>query len=644
MNNKVAAFGQRRAGVYLLSEIYDPDNVTSSIQNINKVIPAIGSLVVDDTVGEHNLLYVVYSVDAVTHKSTLVRAGTSLIDDDDNTDLRMLFFNPTPVETYYTTRDTERQSGTEYYTKSGNTYTLYTGTLVSGTTYYEKKMLYNLAIDSRISVYTTSATKYIIYRTTSLTSVTGSTEVISQFYKDGDNVIENCFIPMESIVIPSVNNQGQDIACDAKRPKDCYTDIQPVTGDKYLVVVYGEGDHIISQFVLTGHSMSALTDLNRARRVIVGMTVNSTQHDGDNFYILQNQDPREVPFDLVLTYSDNSHEIIPIDNNTAFAIMEENLSSVAEGSEIDVVFKYFPSPTEALDTLNDTNNPDSIRNYKIGETGRYIAITRKITVRKSVSSEISKISPILYYNNSKYNILPMVYMTDRSESQSSRNVPGHSVKTVVGFSGVATGQQTVTLNFFKQESGTIETVSRSYLITLTANDINGIYYTYRDSVGANVIYGKSPRPKLTRVVNEDPLDTSISYKFNSTVETGQYSAADLFLKYYYYNASPPVPYSGSSARQPTHFRIRKLNVTNWENQETDADAIPIVSEEIPIQTFFAKEESLRNVGVTEALAEYADKPGTAIVEFLYKDMLIGRSEVLYGVGVDVVEANPQAGT
>ena len=41
MNDKVPVFGQRRAGVYLLSEIYNPDNVTSSVQNVGKVIRGI---------------------------------------------------------------------------------------------------------------------------------------------------------------------------------------------------------------------------------------------------------------------------------------------------------------------------------------------------------------------------------------------------------------------------------------------------------------------------------------------------------------------------------------------------------------------------------------------------------------------------
>ena len=88
MNNKVSVFGQRRAGVYLLSEIYNPDDVTSSVQNINKVVPAIGSLVVDDTVGNHNTLYVVYSVDPITHRSTLVNA--CILDTTDDSTIKII--------------------------------------------------------------------------------------------------------------------------------------------------------------------------------------------------------------------------------------------------------------------------------------------------------------------------------------------------------------------------------------------------------------------------------------------------------------------------------------------------------------------------------------------------------------------------
>ena len=120
MNNKVPAFGQRRCGVYLLSEIYDPDDTSSSVQNINKVIPAIGSLVVDDTIGEHNTLYVVYSVDAVTHKCTLVSASIMESADmvGDTRDLRMLFGDTNSVDLYYETEDTTRQAGVDYYVRN----------------------------------------------------------------------------------------------------------------------------------------------------------------------------------------------------------------------------------------------------------------------------------------------------------------------------------------------------------------------------------------------------------------------------------------------------------------------------------------------------------------------------------------------
>ena len=194
MNNKVSVFGQRRAGVYLLSEIYNPDDVTSSVQNINKVVPAIGSLVVDDTVGNHNTLYVVYSVDPITHRSTLVNA--CILDTTDDSTINFsygnnnykLFFSETPIDVYFKTKDTTPQPSKLYYTRQVVNdkviYTLFTElTFSPNVTYYESVKCYEAAVDSRLAIYNNDAVSFTVFRSVAINATDGNNDVISWYYK-----------------------------------------------------------------------------------------------------------------------------------------------------------------------------------------------------------------------------------------------------------------------------------------------------------------------------------------------------------------------------------------------------------------------------------------------------------------------------
>ena len=625
MNNKVAAFGQRRAGVYLLSEIYNPDDTSSSVQNINKVIPAIGSLVVDDTVGEHNTLYVVYSVDAVTHKSTLVNAAfnesSNMIGDDANT-MRMLFFSHAPTEYYYVVDVSGgRQPGVEYYIKSGSAFVLYTGDFVSGTTYYAKKMMTELHIDGRLSVYTSLANKYTIYH--SATSTATAAQRISQYYLNGDgDMVEASMIPMERIMIPATNNEGDDIVTDAYRPVTCFTDLEMVDGDKYLVDVYDAAGGIISQFTLVGHDMSALVDINNAHRAITSMSVQCSQMSGNQFVIMANQTLDDLAFYLTIEYDRGDPIVIAIDNVNAY--MHADISSLSVGGTIPILFKYYPSPSESLGITAGSTS------YTIGATGRYISITKSLTMVESAASTKSKIAPIIYYRNNTFGLAPLVYFSDHTTTPAISTNYGTEA-AVSGFTpSNITREQEVTLTYFKESiSDNLSYVSKStntYTIKLNAStEASGVYYYFTDARG--VYYGKAPRPKLIRTGQAADL----TYKFSIASATGDYSAKDLFLKHYFYNANPPSPYGFTDALQPTHFRIRKLVYSSGV-----ATGTAVISSEYSIDEFFSRIESNRVITTTENIYTNLAYPNTVIVEFLAANLNLSNSyDIIYGSPVDV---------
>lgn len=644
MNNKVAAFGQRRAGVYLLSEIYNPDDTSSSVQNINKVIPAVGSIVVDDTVGEHNTLYVVYSVDAVTHRSTLVNIAYNNGEEDLN-NLRMLFFSVAPSPYYYPTTDTVRQGDVTYYTLVNNEYRIFDGsTFEAGTTYYEKKNLYELHVDERVSVYTSLGATYTIYRAASMNGVDASTQVVSQYYMEEVNsnqvLIEGTEIPMDRVVIPATDAYGQDTVTDAYRPRTCYTTEEPKAGDTYLVIVRKSGSvdpndtinqpRVVSQFTLVGHNMSHLVDINNSRRTIASITVGGNQYNIDENYFFITQDQRldQLTFYLTINFTDMSSTTVDIDNVNAFVYIEENVNTASAGSESKIVFKYFPSVSENLG-LGTGNG------YTIGPTGRYITLTSKIKTIATAFSTVNRIVPIFAFNpnNNRYLIKPICYNKDYSEPTVINDYSASS-PAVTGYnSGITTNEQTIGL-VYHYENNNISSMSSEYtetyyirLYAISDGNQTGVYYYFRHpGAQTGVIFGKDPRPALKQTTNNN-------YKFSISDTSGTYSSKDYFLKHYYYNANPPAPYSASGTQQPTHFRLRKVSVSS-NSVIIDNN---IAYGPVAIDTFFAQEPANQLIAANRALHSTSTVPATAILEFLTQNG-DNTYNVIFGVPIDVIKA------
>lgn len=682
MNNKVAVFGKRQAGVYRLSEIYVPEDTVSGVQVTNKVIPAIGSLVVDDTVGNHNQLYVVYSVDAVTHRSTLVPASmTNLTDGANQTvtfgnDVYMMFFDPTTVEVYYVSSDTVRQAGVTYYYKQNGNYYEYAGeSFVTGTTYYKKRNLYEITVDSRISIYGSAAAKYSIFRASSIDAADAGTEVISQFYQDptSQDFYEKFTIPMETIRVPESDGQGDYITCNAKRPITCYSATTPEDGDHFLLVAYDERNRAVAQVMLTGHRMTGLEVLNAARHTIVKFDVTANQYDplDGTIYLVQNQDPAEIDFYPTITYDNDETIILPIDNVSTFAYLDDYTNAIA-GSTFQIVFKHYLSPTEATSVNSD---------YHIGETGRFISVTKTLKVVASAASGVGKIMPILAFkdNADGYKLLPLVYFSNMSVPKLSRYA-----SSITGFDGrnLNGEEQSTTLKYFNTELQ--QEVSQQYQIALAKNSTgerDGIWYYLRDTNDPNrTYYGKSPRPRLIRVHYIATRDTTrqpgktyytydetndayiaysggtlepgviyyedvsnlFYYKVYTSADSAYNNEAEWFLKNYYYNANPPKPYGGTSVIRPTHFLIRKIVISAWEEDADDTEVIPVATvSPISIDTFFGLDLDARYLSLPYALEPIRDgRPSSAIVEFLYAEGS-GTSSLKYicGVPVDILKEN-----
>lgn len=82
LNNNLVLFGSKRADNYLKSEIYDPDIDKLDPNQSGKIVPAVGSIVADDTSVETGFaLYTVVALDPDTLKATL--APSKIISTED---------------------------------------------------------------------------------------------------------------------------------------------------------------------------------------------------------------------------------------------------------------------------------------------------------------------------------------------------------------------------------------------------------------------------------------------------------------------------------------------------------------------------------------------------------------------------------
>ena len=104
--NKTVLFGEKAAGVYRMSDIYFPDEENPiSPEQSGKIVPAVGSLVVDDTKGLHNQQYTVVAVDQDTYYPTLIPSSFSYDTPTQpdrvvnyGNDLLMLYFQKTTIQ------------------------------------------------------------------------------------------------------------------------------------------------------------------------------------------------------------------------------------------------------------------------------------------------------------------------------------------------------------------------------------------------------------------------------------------------------------------------------------------------------------------------------------------------------------------
>ena len=243
MSVKSVLFGERAAGVYLKSEIFFPSDSAVSPEQSGKIVP----MVVDDTVGLHNQVFVVTAVNQNTYEPTLVPA-TFVIDSEAQVDRVLSYGNDIFMLYFFPVQKTSVN-----------------GSLVN---------LTRLVVDNKLSLFGKHAASYQLIRT----NEDGDEIIISRNYVPGEN---NTLVP-NGTVIPVTGTE------DIRKCDGCYTDVILNEGEDIRCDVYTAGGLLIAQIHLIAKKAYLLNETVNTSNPIINMVIRGTQQLAPNKLYLFN--------------------------------------------------------------------------------------------------------------------------------------------------------------------------------------------------------------------------------------------------------------------------------------------------------------------------------------------------------------------
>ena len=641
--NRVVLFGEKAAGVYRMSDIYIPNSENPvTPEESGKIVPAVGSLIVDDTTGMHNQQYTVTAVDPETYEPTLVPSAFSydLSSRPDralnySTDLLMLYFSKATIE-------------------------------LSGQTVQVNRLI----VDNKLSFFGNHAATYQLLKY----NTEGELETISRWYTP-NGLYSGTAIPMLDTGVEGVRK------CDG-----CYTDVDIEEGETVICRVYSAGGIQISEITLIAKKAHLLNEIASVVNPIVDFVVASNQeYDDTTFVLYTGQDPKTLVFYPYLKYSDNRTKFVSIDGVKGFVYGLEDINTDIPGVEYKILFKYYlgdddvqisPDMEYVYIRTNDvvwtadksyytrvanvttwTYNEVNPNTYVIGEpipnasdyfekVATSISITQVSDAIKFITKEaivrieeytpatVAKFSFIPVWNASagKYDFKFLRYMNDRINSPKTE-VENNDTYNFIQFGINAEnprgdyfeGMQHATI-LYKNRVGN-ETVTAQQVVYFDLRDPrlaenSLVKYLISDDAEATKQYGRNTngflRPRITYVAGT-------GYRIPPTVFAANQNqtATEVFLDNFYYQANPPVDIETGDVPVPTHFRIKNINGDSIMN--TGVQPVSVSS--------FSGWLDIKNKTTSTYVGSIL------LVEFIrrYTENNITKEQCLYAVPVDVIQ-------
>jgi len=679
--NKVAVNSRQEPGTYRLSQIYDPDRDGTGPNASGKYIPALGSIVTDDTVGTHTTAYVVVAVDADTYKSTLLpieatlSAGQTTVDKlyDYGNRVYMLYYTPATVQ--------NRQGRMEN--------------------------VLHLIVDDRLVFFATNAVAY--YITKNNVNITRYMGPVTDF-SDEDLRTElqaqlnagATDIKIAPVYRATTDDRGYDTdntSMSKCAACECSNTITFQDSDQVIIHLIDKDQNEVTKITLLSKKSQANVPLTALSVVDFDVTCNQyltgeesvaiqasdvlTQYpelaeatnEQDIFKLIRGQDVSQLTFYPRITLSNGQTFIASVDKKNGFVYGLKDVNSETVGAVFSLVFKYYLPPNLKVDI---TSEEIQSGNNSILSTGRnYVSVMKKLIVVQATGESLAKVSmiPIFSAGQNSWNVAFAGYDHGRKSRLNIKltSDDNFSLESGAPFNGTAFGEeypQAVKLSLANVVIG--EGASSSYtqknVLTVFKPEYDTpsiqppTLFRLKDYGNTSIVYGNTNtgyhRPIISRILDENDVAT---YRFKfpcpisgmragvPVVKGDNMDATEaqmqVFLTNYYYNANPPKLPSELQAPVPTHF-----NLFVYDPSPTDESKrwVPVFSSlyaeggtityppATPKPLYKINTELLQTV-TSLSIANNA----TLLLEFyrIYEESGAAVTEVLYGVPITVLHEN-----
>lgn len=637
LNNKLVLFGSKEAGVYLLSNMYDPDIDGEDPNASGKVVPAIGSTIIDDTtVAAAFAMYTVVAFDNVRLKATLSPAHILTVEDGGldriigyGNDTFMLYYNDrvTPTELMiddklvifgtnsiqYRLLRSAVQTGSSEATTSSMLFPegpFTSASLINNilTIPHNKGLVRmpfvitdaddrSVPIDEKIISFrsnqilidmsmfgTISGTWHYAFSgiPIPITEV-GATEI-------GLNIV-NGVTTTRVPIVPFLNNNN------IRKCKNCKTTTALVDNELITMEIFNQAGFLTMSVKLITKRATSLADQEISTKPIVEFKVNSNQQaDDGSWFLFTDQAVSNLAIHPSIVYSDGTEINVAQNDTHCFIYGLEDVNTLFPGMTFPILIKYY---------ITDLT-PSLIAQ---GKVARYLSATKLVQIRSRELSGISKVSVVPYWNGSIWALRYFAYSLERDTYSIIAPSRVSWLGTQFNGSNVST-RQDLTLQIPETLSnGAVVNYTQTLSIRLAAIS-SDTPYIYADASDSVMIYGSNTLPQMRPLINYDTATGQylVAAKFTSMEE---------FLNNFFFDSYPPYDATDETVSPtPTHFKIRD----GVDGHAILQDYISVTNYALPF-----------NLITTTSTGQYANT--TVVVEFFLKQGNVYSS--LFGVPVDI---------
>ena len=475
------------------ANLYDP-TVTPATGN---VIPTVDCLVIDDS----NVIWIVKSVDPITHASTLIPA-------------RMFVDNSNAADALISIVD-----------YSNDVFLIY---------YDPRTTPTDVRPDARLVIFGMDVASYQL-----VTNPGPSQVVISRHYDSSGNYT-GVLVPMEQVTEP---DGTPHVGANYAQP--CHTQVALTDGMAITLQAFNSEGAQIAQVSAFAKESIIINESIWPEPIITAVTILSTQMRGNNeVFIFQNQTISSLGLQVQLTYSNGYTRIAAIDHAQCFLYGAEDFIPSYPGLQQTLLAKYYLDSNETMSmTLAGANR-------------EFVAAEINLVVVSNGLQAGVKISVIPVWNNTtnQYNLHYFLYSTTRGAMINVSSMVTISISTP--YNGSYYGQpQHLTLNLdMSQAEPTIYSVPTIYSQTciITLGPVSALVrYVLKDATSAPLSFGTNsalmPRPAVH-------YDTTLQQYY---IPSSLFTTQAQFLQAFFFNATPPYDTTTETAPPtPTHFQLR----------------------------------------------------------------------------------------